>query len=143
VNAQLDILLRTIKENNFQSQAERIRKLIDEHGMEVFETYFRRMLNNCWSLVFPNAPRPGANNAESYQLLVQEMHKLSTDPQQAEKIAQALDSSDWDVDLAGLVNHFQLEPVAKTALVSACRSAAKPELRSRGKQPKHPTPHFS
>ncbi|KAF2765700.1 Not1-domain-containing protein [Teratosphaeria nubilosa] len=131
VNAQLQILLKTINSSNFDVQAEKIRKLVDENGMEAFETYFRRTLNNCWSLVFPNAPRPGANNQEAYQLVHQEVLRIVRQEQQASKVAQALDTNEWDIDLATLIEHFRFDPVAKLALILACRTASKDELRSK------------
>ena len=134
VITQLNILLSTIKENNFDIQAEKIRRLLDENGMELYETYFRRLLHSSWSLVFPNDGRPGANNAESHQLLVQELDKLSTDPQQAEKVAQALDASEaHDFNYAAFVDHFRLAPFPKTALLVASRIVARPDQRRKGK----------
>ncbi|KAK4547743.1 hypothetical protein LTR36_000701 [Oleoguttula mirabilis] len=130
VLTQLNILLSTIKENNFRTQAEKIRRLIDENGMELFDTYFRRLLHNSWSLIFPNDGRPGANNTESYQLLAQELQKLCTDPRQAEKVAQALDANEGpDFSYTGFVDHFQLGPIGKTALLLASKTAAKSDQR--------------
>ncbi|KAK1822207.1 CCR4-NOT core subunit cdc39 [Friedmanniomyces endolithicus] len=133
VNTQLNILLSTIKENNFDIQVEKIGKLLNENGMELFEAYFRRLLNSSWPHIFPHTPRPGTGpaNAESYRLLESEVLKTSSEPQQAEKIATALDSGDFDLDIAAFADHFSLDPVAKTALVLACRSVANTALRSR------------
>ena len=134
MNTQLNILLSTIKENNFDIQVEKIGKLLNENGMELFEAYFRRLLNTSWPHIFPHTPRPGTGpaNAESYRLLESEVLKTSSEPQQAEKIATALDSGDFDLDIAAFADHFSLDPVAKTALVLACRSVANTALRSRG-----------
>jgi len=134
VITQLNILLSTIKENNFDTQAEKIRRLIDEHGMAVFEPYFRRALNNSWSLVFPGDSRPGANNAESLQLVRQEMEKIGKNPQQAAEIAQALDSPDWDINLPVLITSVRLDPVSRVAFLLACRATTKSDLRMKGKR---------
>ncbi|KAK5676125.1 CCR4-NOT core subunit cdc39 [Elasticomyces elasticus] len=133
VNTQLNILLSTIKENNFETQAEKVRKLLDENGMELFETYFRRLLNSSWSHIFPQAPRPGTGpaSAELYRLLDSEVHKVSSEAQQAEKIASALDAGDFDLDISAFADHFKLGPVAKIALVLACRTVANAVLRSK------------
>ena len=102
--------------------------------MEVFETYFRRLVQHSWSLVFPNDPRPGANNTESYQLLAQELNLLSTDPRQAERAAQALDScAAPDFNYSAFINHFQLGPIEKTALLLASRTLARSDQRSKGR----------
>ncbi|KAK5131089.1 hypothetical protein LTR08_001307 [Meristemomyces frigidus] len=99
--------------------------------MEVFETYFRRLVHNSWSLVFPNDPRPGANNPESYQLLVQELKQLSTHPRQAEKAAQALDSCEAaDFSYGAFIAHFQLGPIDQTALLLASRTVAQSDQRN-------------
>ena len=104
-------------------------------GMEVFETYFRRLVHNSWSLVFPTDPRPGANNTESYQLLAQELNLLSTDPRQAEKAAQALDScAAPDFNYSAFINHFPLGPIEKTALLLASRTLARSDQRSKGRR---------
>lgn len=101
--------------------------------MELFDTYFRRLLHNSWSLIFPGDGRPGASNTESYQLLSQELQKLSTDPQQADKVAQALDSSEApEFSYTAFLDHFQLGPIPKTALLLASRSVAKSEQSRKG-----------
>ncbi|EMC92891.1 hypothetical protein BAUCODRAFT_159617 [Baudoinia panamericana UAMH 10762] len=133
---QLNILLSTVKDSNFDLQADKIRKLLDENGMELFETYFRRLLSNSWSLVFPHHPRPASSqaNAETYRLLEQEVQKLRTDPRQAERIASAFGSHDLDIDLTAFADHFQLDQVTRAALLLACRLAANGDLRSRADQ---------
>jgi CCR4-NOT transcription complex subunit 1 len=64
------------------------------------------------------------------------MSKILKEPSQANNIAQALDSNDGDLfrdfDLSTFVEHFRLDPVAKVALVLACRGLSKPDLRSKG-----------
>lgn len=103
--------------------------------MELFETYFKRLLNSSWSLVFPNEARQGASNAESHTLLSQELDKIATDPLQADKIAQALDASEGsEFKYEPFVDHFQLGPIPRTALVLATRSLAKSEQRRKGEK---------
>lgn len=144
VVTQLNILLSTIKEDTdrakWETQAEKIRRLVNDSGMEVSTTYFRRLLQSNASTIFPGAPRApaGQDNAGSYQLLVEEMQKLAKDPQQADKIAQSLDTSEGDLfrdfDLATFVEHFRLDPISKTALVLSCRTLSKTDLRSKGER---------
>ena len=147
VSTQLNILLSTLREDKdrakWETQTEKIRKLVDDNGMEVFTTYFRRLLQSNASTIFPGAPRApaGIENAGSYQLLVEEMQKILKDPLQAERIAQALDTSDSDLfrdfDLSTFVDHFRLDAIAKIALVLPCRSVSKPDLRSKGESAPH------
>jgi CCR4-NOT transcription complex subunit 1 len=100
--------------------------------MEVFTKYFRRVVQNNAAHVFGT----GARNADpngSYQILVTEMQKLRKEPEQADKIAESISSSEGDLfrdfDLATFIAHFQLDPVSKTMLALACR---KTDLRSKG-----------
>ena len=138
VVTQLNILLSTLKENNFESQAEKIRNLVDDNGMEVFTTFFRRLLQSNASTIFPSSARPPAttDTTGQYKLLAEEMSKVSRDPQQAEKIAQSIDTSESelfrDFDLSTFIDHFKLNPIAKVALVLPIRSASKPDLRTKG-----------
>ncbi|KAF2863848.1 Not1-domain-containing protein [Piedraia hortae CBS 480.64] len=130
VSTQVSILISGLRENNFETQAKTIRRLVGESSMDVFETYFRRTLGNCWGLVFPGT-RAAATNAECYQLVSQEMQKLLADPAQADKMAQALDFSDWDLDLSALCDHFTLDPMAKMSLILSCQGASKSDLRAK------------
>ncbi|KAK5117971.1 hypothetical protein LTR62_004015 [Meristemomyces frigidus] len=134
---QLNILLSTVKESNFDIQVEKIRRLLDENGMELFETYFRRLLSSSWSQIFPHIPRPGSGpqNPESHRLLEQEVHKISSDASQTDKIAAVLGAPDLDIDLAAFLDHFQLDPVSNTALVLACRGGTHNALSAKGKKP--------
>ena len=140
VVTQLNILLSTTKEDGdrtkWHNQAEKIRRLVDENGMEVFAQYFRRLLQSNASAIFPGAPRSAGDNAGNYQLLASEMQKILQDPQQAEKIAISLDNTEGDLfrsfDLRTFVEHFQLGPVAKVALALPCRRTSKQDLCSKG-----------
>ncbi|KAF2791533.1 Not1-domain-containing protein [Melanomma pulvis-pyrius CBS 109.77] len=118
----------------WETQTEQIRKLIDSNGMEVFTKYFRRLLQNNASQIFSTSARSSELNG-SYQILVNEMQKLRKDLEQAGKIAESIDCTEGDFfrdfDLSTFVSHFQLDPVAKTLLALACRSATKTDLRTK------------
>lgn len=107
--------------------------------MEVFPQFFRRLLQNNAAAIFPGSSRQPAETgtAGNYQLLVQEMHKIPIESQQAKKIAEALDTNEGDLfrdfDLYSLLDHFRLDPVARVTLALACRKASKADLRSKGK----------
>lgn len=136
---QLNILLSTLKESNYDTQVEKIRGLVDERGMEVFVTFFRRLLQSNASAIFPGSARPSSaanDNAGQYKLLTEEMNKVARDPQQAERIAQSLDTNESeffrDFDLSTFMDHFRLNPMVKVALSLPIRAASKPDLRSKG-----------
>lgn len=103
--------------------------------MEVSSLYFRRLLASNASQIFPNAPR-SSESGGSYPLLVAEMQKLTRNPQQAYKIAEALDTNDGDIfrdfDLSTFMDHFRLDPVAKITLALACRTVNKQDVRTKG-----------
>jgi CCR4-NOT transcription complex subunit 1 len=140
VVTQLNILLSTLKENNFETQAEKIRNLIDDNGMDLYINYFRRLVQSNASTIFPGLarPPPAATEIQSpNRLLAEEMSKISRDPQKADAIAKSLDTveSDFfrDFDLSTFIDHFKLSPIAKTALVLPIRLASNPNLRTKGK----------
>lgn len=142
VVTQLNILLSTIKDDGdrvkWQAQVDKIQRLVEDNGMEVFPQYFRRLLQNNAAAIFPGNARQSAETgtAGNYQLLVQEMQKIPTEAQQASKIAEALDTNEGDLfrdfDLYALVDHFRLDPLAKVTLALACRKASKSDLKSKG-----------
>lgn len=104
--------------------------------MEVFSRYFRRLLAGNSPQIFPGINRnveiPG-----NYQLLVQEMEKITLDPEQAHKIAEIIDTSEGDIfrdfDLSTFMEHFRLDPLAKTLLASAFLHVSKQDLQTKGK----------
>lgn len=140
VVTQLNILLSTLKEANFETQAEKIRNLVDDNSMDVYITYFRRLLQSNASTIFPGSARPSAaaDSSGQYKLLAEEMATISRDPQKAEDIAKSLDTNESelfrDFDLSTFIDHFKLNPIAKVALVLPIRSASKPDLRTKGER---------
>ncbi|KAF2153729.1 Not1-domain-containing protein [Myriangium duriaei CBS 260.36] len=140
VITQLNILLSTIKEvqdrTKWELQADKIWKLVDAHGMEVFTQYFRRLVQSNASQIFSGPSRANDGAGGSYQLLVNEIQKLATDPDQALKIAESLDTTDGDLfkdfDLATFTDHFRLNPIIRTSLTLACKSiASKSDLKTK------------
>ena len=109
-----------------------LNQLIDSNGMEVFSKYFRRVLQNNAAQVFGTSGRNPDPNG-SYQILVTEIQKLRKDPEQADKIAESISSSEGDLfrdfDLSTFVSHFQMDPLSRTMLALACR---KTDLRPKG-----------
>ncbi|KAF2198562.1 Not1-domain-containing protein [Delitschia confertaspora ATCC 74209] len=119
----------------WDTQTDQIRKLVESNGMEVFSKYFRRLLQNNAAQVFPTPGRNAEPNG-SYAMLVTEVQKIRQDPQQAPKIAEAIDSHDGgdifrDFDLSTFMAHFKLDPVAKTTLALAFKTASRADLRTK------------
>lgn len=104
--------------------------------MEVFAKYFRRLLSGNAPQIFPGINKV-VENAGNYPLLVQEVHKVSQDPDQSQKIAETIDASDGDIfrdfDLSTFLEHFKLDPITKVALTLAFKNVSKADLRTKGK----------
>ena len=103
--------------------------------MENFPKYFRRLVQGNSPQIFPGINR-NVENPGNYQMLVQEMSKIIQDPGQAQRIAEALDTTDGDAfrefDIAGFMNHFKLNSYAKVLLASALTHVSRQDLRSKG-----------
>ncbi|KAL8949047.1 MAG: hypothetical protein Q9222_004818 [Ikaeria aurantiellina] len=138
VVTQVFILLGSITEKEgrakWEAQAEAIRKLVESNGMDVFAKYFRRLLSGNSPQIFPGINR-NVENPGNYQLLAQEMEKIVHDPAQATKIAEIIDTSEGDIyrdfDLATFIDHFKLDPLAKTLLASAFLNVSKTDLNTK------------
>ena len=103
--------------------------------MEVYSKYLRRLIVGNSPQIFPGINR-NVENPGNYQLLVQEMEKVTQDPEQAPKIAEIIDNSEGDIfrdfDLSTFVNHFNLGPLAMTLLASAFTHVSRPDLKAKG-----------
>ena len=103
--------------------------------MEVFSKYFRRLLTGNAPQIFPGVNK-SVENAGNYPLLFQEMQKVSQDIEQAQKIAETIDTSEGDIfrdfDLSTFLDHFKLDPLSKVALALAFKTANKSDLRAKG-----------
>lgn len=136
--AQVFLLLDSITEKEgrekWETKAAQIHKLVTSNGMEVFSKYFRRLLTGNAPQIFPGLNR-SVENAGNYPLLVQEMQKVSQDIEQAQKIAESVDTSEGDIfrdfDLSTFLDHFKLDPLVKVALALAFKTATKSDLRAK------------
>lgn len=110
-------------------------QLVTSNGMDVFSKYFRRLLTGNAPQIFPGVNK-SVENAGNYPLLVQEMHKVSSDIEQAQKIAETVDMSEGDIfrdfDLSTFLDHFRLDPIVKVALALAFKLTSKSDLRAKG-----------
>ena len=105
--------------------------------MEVYSKYFRRLVVGNSPQIFPGINR-NVENPSTYPLLVQEMEKITLDPEQhAAKIAEVIDTSEEslfrDFDLSAFMNHFKLDPLARTLLASAFTHVTRTDLKMKGR----------
>ncbi|OQD76059.1 hypothetical protein PENDEC_c005G02410 [Penicillium decumbens] len=136
--AQVYLLLDSITEKEgkekWDTKAAQIHKLVTSNGMEVFSKYFRRLLTGNAPQIFPGVNK-SVENAGNYPLLVQEMQKVSSDIEQAQKIAETVDTSEGDIfrdfDLSTFLDHFRLDPIVKVALALAFKMTNKSDLRAK------------
>jgi CCR4-NOT transcription complex subunit 1 len=136
VVAQVYLLLSTIKEDKESSkwevQAEQLRKLIDDNGMEVFSKYFTRLVAGNASVIFPSLGR-AAPASGNYHILLTEMRKLTKSVEQASKIAESIEGGTEDIfrdfDLAGFMEHFDLDALEKATLALAFKTGTRADLK--------------
>lgn len=103
--------------------------------MEIFTKYFTRLVAGNASQIFPNLNRQGTGPG-NYHILVNEMRKISHDPDQASKIAESVESGTEDIfrdfDLSTFMEHFKLDALEKTLLALAFKSGSRPDLKTKG-----------
>ncbi|KAK5995088.1 General negative regulator of transcription subunit 1-like protein [Cladobotryum mycophilum] len=138
VVAQVYLLLSTIKEDKdrarWELQVDQLRKLIDEHGMEVFSKYFTRLVAGNAPQIFPGLNRP-ATTPGNYHILVGEMRKIAHDADQATKIAESVENGTEDIfrdfDLSTFMEHFKLDALEKTLLALAFKLGSRSDLKTK------------
>ncbi|RKF73782.1 General negative regulator of transcription subunit 1 [Golovinomyces cichoracearum] len=138
VVAQVFVLLSTIKEDRdrtkWEQQAEQLRKLIDEHGMEVFQKYFSRLVVGNAHQIFPGINRQ-VTTPGNYPILVTEIRKISHDVGQSRKIAESIEMANEDIfrdfNLSTFMEHFKLDALEKTILALAFKIGSKPDLKAK------------
>lgn len=133
---QILLLLDTITEREgkakWEAKAEKIRKLLDSNGMEVFAQFFRRTVVQNAAAIFS-----GAKDVDqgSYKLLRQELDKVLWSAEQPLKIAEAIDTSKDDLfrdfDLITFIQHFFLDPLPQLILAVAFTRCARADLRTK------------
>lgn len=102
--------------------------------MEVFTKYFTRLVVGNAPQIFPGLNRPVANPG-NYHILVNEMRKISHDPEQATKIAESVESGTEDIfrdfDLSTFMEHFKLDALEKTLLALAFKLGSRADLKTK------------
>jgi len=103
--------------------------------MDVFTKYFTRMVVANAGQIFPGHNR-SAGNAGNYQLLVTELRLVKSNVEQAEKIAESIETANEDLfrdfDLSTFMEHFKLDALEKTILALAFKLGSRSDLRTKG-----------
>lgn len=104
--------------------------------MDVYNKFFTRLVVGNAPAIFPGTNRTPVANPGSYELLVQEMRMISKYPDQAGKIAVAIETGDdalfQDFDLSTFMDHFKLDALEKTVLALAFKTGTRPNLKAKG-----------
>ncbi|CAG8961261.1 hypothetical protein HYFRA_00013317 [Hymenoscyphus fraxineus] len=138
VVAQVYLLLSTIKKDKdltkWEEKAEQIRKLMDEHGMEVYNKGITRLVVGNAGRIFPGVNRP-PSNPDNYDILWEHVHEITKDVDQAGKLAEAIESGNEDIfrdfDLSTFMQHFKLDALEKTILALAFKTGSRPDLKTK------------
>lgn len=133
---QILLLLDTISEREgqqrWEAKREKIQRLLDSNGMEVFAQFFRRTVSLNTAAIFQ-----GAKDFDqgSYRLLREQLDKVISDPEQPSKIAEAIDTSKEDsfrdFDLVTFVKHFFADTLPQVILAVAFSKCARTDLRTK------------
>lgn len=103
--------------------------------MEVFSKYFGRLVVGNAPQIFPGINRPAIKSG-NYQILVNEVHKIAHDVDQAGKVAESIETGSEDIfrdfDLSTFMDHFKLDALEKTILALAFKSGSKSDLKTKG-----------
>ncbi|KAF2432802.1 Not1-domain-containing protein [Tothia fuscella] len=137
VSAQISLLFTRVSQEKDQTKREqeerKIIELVAQNGMEVFSKFFRRLLSQNATYLFGGSsfgPEPS-----SFHMLQVEMQKIRQDPEQAKKIAESLDTSEGDTyrdfDVSTFMERCKLDPVSKSMLALALKTASKPDLKTK------------
>lgn len=136
---QILLLLDTISEREgkakWDAKADKIKRLLDSNGMEVFAQFFRRTVTLNAAAIFA-----GAKDFDqgSYKLLRQELDKVSWDSEQAYKISEAIDTSKEDsfrdFDLVAFIQHFFVDALPQLILAIAFTRCARVDLRTKAEK---------
>jgi CCR4-NOT transcription complex subunit 1 len=106
--------------------------MISQYGMDVFPKFFRRGLVLNADHIFNSNP----TQQGSYELLLKYVQKIRTDPDEADHVAQSIDTTEGDLfknfDVSKFMDHFKLDPIAKTMLALSLKTASKADLRTKG-----------
>jgi hypothetical protein len=104
------------------------------HSMEVLMYTVRKLIRQHASRIFGNDT--SSDPAGSWTVLSNEIEAIRTRPDQAKKIADAIDINEGepfrDYDLSTFMERFKLDPVAKCMLALALKGASKSDLKTKG-----------
>ncbi|KAF8226250.1 Not1-domain-containing protein [Tricholoma matsutake] len=134
VKAQIVFLLSTLTEDNFERNQVEIRSLSEQHGIDTYLHFIRRLIVHSQSrLVSAPSPSPfDTSTSLTFRLLVQETQRLARDPFLADRFRDGIDKGEGDLfrqfDLVRFADRIGLRPLERLVLASSIISAQRKEL---------------
>ncbi|THH31748.1 hypothetical protein EUX98_g2436 [Antrodiella citrinella] len=129
VKAQIVFLLSTLTEENFERNQSEIRSLSEQHGIDTYLHFIRRLIVHSNGRLGSN-PSPAQfdpSSALTYRLLVQEVQRLARDPFIADRFRDGVDKGEGDIfrnfDLLRFADRVGLRPLERLVLASAIVAA--------------------
>ncbi|KAH9946365.1 Not1-domain-containing protein [Epithele typhae] len=129
VKAQIVFLLSTLTEENFERNQVEIRSLSEQHGIDTYLHFIRRLIVHSYARLTSNTP-PAAfdpSSALTFRLLIQETQRLARDPFLADRFRDGIDRGEGDVfrnfDLVKFADRIGLRPLERLILVSSIVAA--------------------
>ncbi|KAF8964122.1 Not1-domain-containing protein [Flammula alnicola] len=125
VKAQIVFLLSTLTEENFERNQMEIRSLSDQHGIDTYLHFIRRLIVHSQPRLLPTPPASAfdASTSLTFRLLVQETQRLARDPFLADRFRDGVGGGEGDsfrhFDFARFVDRIGLRPLERLVLAAA------------------------
>jgi CCR4-NOT transcription complex subunit 1 len=126
VKAQIVFLLSTLTEDNFERNQLEIRSLSEQHGIETYIHFIRRLIVHSQARLTATAPPSAAFDSSTslpFRLLIQETQRLARDPFLADRFREGVDTTEGDVfrhfDLVRFADRVGLRPLERLVLASS------------------------
>ncbi|KAF8510218.1 Not1-domain-containing protein [Hysterangium stoloniferum] len=131
VKAQIVFLLSTLTEDNFDRNQHEIRSLSEQHGLDTYQHFIRRLIVHSQARLASTATPSAFDTSTSltFRLLVQETQRLARDPFLADRFRDGIDKIDnnGDIfrhfDLVRFADRVGLRPLERLILASSIVSS--------------------
>ncbi|THG98906.1 hypothetical protein EW026_g3357 [Hermanssonia centrifuga] len=129
VKAQIVFLLSTLTEENFERNQVEIRSLSEQHGIDTYLHFIRRLILYYNSrITSASSPTPSDTSSSlTFRLLVQEVQRLARDPFLADRFRDGIDRGEGDAfrnfDLVRFADRVGLRPLERLVLASSIVAA--------------------
>lgn len=123
VKAQIVFLLSTLTEENFERNQLEIRSLSEQHGVETYLHFIRRLIYHSQQRLTSSSTGFGGSDALTFRLLVSETQRIGRDPILADRFREAIDRGEGEAlrffDLIRFVDRVGLRPLERFIVAAA------------------------